>query len=80
MSRKSVRQGHKARRQWAGGGWLVVIGTLLAGALALFAGLPGSRKAAAELAPDLTLTTTQGEFRLSQETGKIVVLYFSFVG
>ncbi len=34
----------------------------------------------AEAAPDITLTTQQGEYRLSEQKGEVVALYFSFVG
>jgi len=31
-------------------------------------------------APDVALATFQGEFRLSQHRGEVIVLYFSFPG
>ena len=34
----------------------------------------------AELAPDMTLATLDGEFKLSENRGDIVLLYFSFPG
>jgi len=40
----------------------------------------GTSKASADVAPDLTLPTMNGELRLSEERGKVVVLYFSFPG
>jgi hypothetical protein len=43
-------------------------------------GLLDSQEAAAEPAPDITLATLQGDFRLSQKRGSVAVLYFSFVG
>ncbi|MFQ5812190.1 MAG: hypothetical protein ACE5I2_03215 [Anaerolineae bacterium] len=81
MSAKRVRRERGRKRR----GWLVT----LAGALfilvvigvSLFStGLLGSQEASAELAPDLTLATLEGNFRLSQERGNVAVLYFSFVG
>ena len=41
--------------------------------------LSGSR-AAGEPAPAITLNTADGEFRLSQQRGKVLLLYFSFPG
>ncbi len=80
MSNKRGRKEHDAgrQRQW----WLVAAGAVLVIALALVlsAGQPGSQEAAADLAPDLTLTTLQGDFRLSEKRGDILALYFSFVG
>ncbi|GMR09890.1 MAG: hypothetical protein BMS9Abin28_0710 [Anaerolineae bacterium] len=35
---------------------------------------------AAEPAPDITLTTQQGEYRLSEQKGETVALFFAFVG
>lgn len=83
MSVKRTRRQRDRKRR--GRGWLVA----LAGALfilvvigvSLFStGLLGSQEAVAEQAPDLALATLQGDFRLSQERGNVVVLYFSFVG
>ncbi|MCH7609847.1 MAG: hypothetical protein IIB10_04020 [Chloroflexi bacterium] len=34
----------------------------------------------AGLAPDITLTTQQGEYRLSEQKGETVALFFAFVG
>ena len=34
----------------------------------------------AEAAPDITLMTKQGDYRLSEQKGEVVALYFSFVG
>ena len=47
----------------------------------LFAtGLMGGQTANAELAPDVTLTTAEGQVRLSDLRGQPVLLYFSFPG
>jgi hypothetical protein len=37
-------------------------------------------RVAAEPAPDITLVTNQGDYRLSEQKGEVVALYFSFVG
>ncbi len=42
--------------------------------------LLGGPRAAGEPAPDITLNTSDGEFRLSQQRGKVLLLYFSFPG
>ncbi len=34
----------------------------------------------AEPAPDITLTTQEGEYRLSEQKGETVALFFAFVG
>lgn len=67
----------RKRFSWAGGllfiVWLVAYG--------LFAtDLLGGSRAAGEPAPDVTLNTVDGEFRLSQQRGKVLLLYFSFPG
>jgi len=36
--------------------------------------------AAGEPAPDITLKTENGDFRLADQKGKVLVLYFSFPG
>jgi hypothetical protein len=56
----------------------LIIG-LLAYALFVTNLLAGARSAG-EPAPDVSLNTTNGEFRLSQQKGKVVILYFSFPG
>ena len=42
--------------------------------------VPAAQPAESELAPDLKLATPRGEFRLSEQTGKVTLLYFSFPG
>jgi hypothetical protein len=42
--------------------------------------VPGAQPAASQRAPDLLLATPTGEFRLSEQKGKVTVLYFSFPG
>ena len=39
-----------------------------------------SVQVSAEPAPDITLMTKQGDYRLSDQKGEVVALYFSFVG
>ena len=38
------------------------------------------QKVSAEIAPDVVLATLDGEFRLSEHRGKVIVFYFSFPG
>ena len=33
-----------------------------------------------DLAPDITLATTEGNFHMSEQRGNVVVLYYSFPG
>lgn len=40
----------------------------------------GPARAGKTQAPDITLATAEGEFRLSQQRGKVLLLYFSFPG
>jgi len=40
----------------------------------------GGAWAAGEPAPDITLKTENGDFRLADQKGKVLVLYFSFPG
>ncbi len=57
---------------------IFIVGIL---ATSLFAGhMVGNSRASAEPAPDITLNTADGEFRLSQQRGKVLLLYFSFPG
>lgn len=80
MSRRPTRRGRDAGRgkPW----WLVAAGVLavVIGVFGFSSSRLGSQEAAAELAPDITLTTLQGDYRLSEQRGEVVVLYFSFVG
>ncbi len=39
-----------------------------------------NQSTAIEPAPDITLLTNQGDYRLSERKGEVVALYFSFVG
>ncbi len=41
---------------------------------------PEAAQSLAEPAPDITLTTQQGEYRLSEQKGETVALFFAFVG
>lgn len=62
--------------------WILLAGALavIGGAVALVSVRPATREGAGELAPDVTLPTLQGPYRLSEQRGEAVVLYFSFVG
>ena len=77
------------RRRW----WFIVGG--VAGAMALLAALTfalsgpeatertvdvGPAPVSAELAADMTLATLDGDFRLSENRGEVMLLYFSFPG
>ena len=67
------------RRRFFLAGSLLFIGGIVA--YGLFAtDLLGGSRAAGEPAPDVTLNTADGEFRLSQQRGKVLLLYFSFPG
>jgi len=89
MSRRSSRGRRAAGR---GRPWWVVAPWVLAAVVAALAvaslGRLGSRdtppalapERRAALAPDLTLTTLQGEYQLAGQRGEVVALYFSFVG
>ena len=62
---------------WAGG--VLFIAGIMAYGLFITDLLGGSR-AAGEPAPDVAVNTAMGEFRLSQQRGKVLLLYFSFPG
>jgi len=67
-----------SRFLWMGGLLFVlavVVSVVLAGGL-----LKGSGQAHGDLAPDITLATTEGDFRISEQRGSVVVLYYSFPG
>ena len=57
---------------------LVVVAFSLLGT-GLFGG-SGTGTSIAEAAPDITLVTVGGEYQLSDQRGKVVVLYFSLPG
>jgi len=85
-SNKSKRRVRTQRRRQAarrrGLLWAV------AGGLGLFVAwqvisnpLPSTKpQSLAEPAPDITLNTQQGEYRLSEQKGETVALFFAFVG
>ena len=68
-----------SRFLWIGGPGFALavdsVSVLLASGL-----LQGAEKAEGDLAPAITLTTTEGDFRISEQQGKVVVLYYSFAG
>ena len=71
---------NRTRLIWVG---VLGVGMAIAGA-GLFAAalLGGTAKGTtfAEMAPDITLATTDGEFVLSQQRGRVLLLYSSFPG
>ena len=58
---------------------LALIVSLVASAAFVTGSLAGAW-AAGEPAPDITLKTENGDFRLADQKGKVLVLYFSFPG
>lgn len=77
-SRPARRLRPKSRRLVWAGGLAFIVGLLAYGLFATGAG--GAAQASGEPAPDVSLGTANGEFRLSQNRGKVLVLYFSFPG
>ncbi len=80
MSTRQKRRQPKGRQRQR---WLIIAaGSLfvlfVVGMSLASTGFLGSQEA--EPAPDITLTTTQGDLALSQLRGNVAVLYFSFVG
>ncbi len=78
---EKARSGFIRRRLF----WSVVASlALVTAAFSLFAsGLltgPGTETTVKEPAPDIALATAAGNFQLSDQRGKVVVLYFSFPG
>lgn len=82
MKKRAERKIKTVRRRRAI--WAVVGGLgLLVAWLVISNPLPSNSNAvsvAAEPAPDITLMTAQGDYRLSEQKGEVVALYFSFVG
>lgn len=76
-SQRTRRSRAKRRRLFWAGSVAFIVGLLVYGLLAT--GPLGGPKAG-EPAPDISFATANGEFRLSQQEGKVVVLYFSFPG
>ena len=69
-----------SRLAWAG---VLVFVLAVVGISAVAAGLlgdSGKGTALAEAAPDITLATEAGDYQLSKQQGKVVVLYFSQSG
>ena len=76
--RNCKRQADSRRRLW----WAAAGGLILFVAWQVVSNpLPSSQgQSVAGLAPDITLTTRQGDYRLSERKGNLVALYFSFIG
>jgi len=72
------QRARQTRLVWAGS--VVFILSLIGYGLFATTDLLGGSKASREPAPDVSLNTANGEFRLSHQKGKVVVLYFSFPG
>ena len=94
MASKSTRGAGRNKRSsgiWERRKWWFV-GAAAVGAIALLAVLTpmlsgpdipeiaGQEFRTSETAPDMTLVTLDGEFRLSENRGKVLLLYFSFPG
>jgi hypothetical protein len=77
-SRPVRRRGPEGRRLVRRAGLASIVGLLAWGLFATDMG--GIGQLAAEPAPDVTVSTANGEFRLSHQRGKVLVLYFSFPG
>lgn len=75
QQRASSRPG---KRFLEAGRLLFILGILAYGLFGT--GLSGGTIAAGKTAPDVTLNTANGEFRLSEQRGKVLLLYFSFPG
>ncbi len=81
-NRQAERKKKASRRRRVLWGVVGVLGVFVAW-LVISNPLPSSSKnvqVAAEPAPDITLMTKQGDYRLSEQKGEVVALYFSFVG
>ena len=81
----------EANGRWQRAKWWFVGGGLAAGlallvALTFAIGGPerpeitGQELGSAKAAPDMTLATLDGNFRLSENRGEVLLLYFSFPG
>lgn len=77
-NRPARRLGPKSRRLVWAGSLTFIVGLLAYGLFATDVG--GAAQAAGQPAPDVSMSTANGEFRLSQQRGKVLVLYFSFPG
>jgi len=77
-NQRAKSSGAKRRPSFWAGSLVLIVGIVAYGLFAT--DLLGGSRAAAEPAPDITLNTADGEFRLSQQRGKVLLLYFSFPG
>ena len=68
----------KARLLWMSG---LFFSLALVASIILASGLlQKSVQTSRDLAPDITLATTEGDFHISEQRGSVVVLYYSFPG
>lgn len=77
-SRPAKRLRPKSRPLIWAGCLVFIVGVLAYGLFITNVG--GAAQAAGVPAPDVSVSTPNGEFRLSQQRGKVLVLYFSFPG
>ncbi len=70
----------EARRKRFVWTWTMVFIVVIVTQHLIASDLLGSSAAVGRPAPDVTLNTTNGGFRLSEQRGKVLVFYFSFPG
>ena len=81
MKEKSRRGRFKLRWALLAGGGGFLLGIIIYGLFATSAVDRGSEAAPAlTMAPDVAFVTADGEFRLTDHRGRVVLLYFSFPG
>ncbi len=81
---KRSRAPQRRRSLWSRGKWWFITSAVAAAIALLFVlstSLSGSKTSEPGItAPDVTLATLDGEFRLSDQQGDVLLLYFSFPG
>lgn len=77
-NQRAKSSGARRKRFFWAGSLVLIAGIVMYGLFVT--DLLGGPRAAGEPAPDITLNTADGEFRLSQQRGKVLLLYFSFPG